>query len=68
MPLCTYVFIWLGRPRPVTTTLFLYFEVEMYCAADEMPTVVGDSMPFRFGYACSMATVAARDCAGLSLP
>ena len=49
-------------------TLPLYFEVERYCAADEIPTVVGDSMPFRFGYAWSMASVAASDCAGLSLP
>ena len=52
----------------MSTTLFLYFEWERYCAAEEIPTVVGDSMPFRFGYACSMLTVAWRDCAGLSLP
>src|SRR5213595_1966428 len=68
VPLWTYFFIWLGRPRPVSTTSFLYFEVERYCAAEEIPTVVGDSIPFRCGYACSMLTVACRDWAGLSLP
>src|SRR5262249_32660763 len=68
VPSWTYFFIWLGSPRPVSTTFFLYLGVERYCAADEMPTVVGDSIPFRFGYACSIATVACRDCAGLSLP
>ena len=53
----------------MSTTLFLYFfEVDRYCAADEIPTVVGDSIPFRFGYAWSIATVACLDCAGLSLP
>ena len=30
--------------------------------------VVGDSISFRFGYACSMLTVACRDWAGLSSP
>src|SRR5690348_6911280 len=55
---CTYFFIWLGSPSPVRTTLPLYLEVERYCAADEIPTVVGDSIPFRFGYAWSMLTVA----------
>src|SRR6476620_2006361 len=46
----TYFFIWLGRPRPVSAILPLYFfEVERYWAADEIPTVVGDSIPFRFG-------------------
>jgi hypothetical protein len=69
VPSWTYFFIWLGRPRPVRTILFLYFfDVERYCAAEEIPTVVGDSIPFRFGYACSIATVACLDCAGLSFP
>ena len=27
------------------------------CAAEEMPTVVGAMMPFRFGYACRSACV-----------
>jgi hypothetical protein len=50
VPSWTYFFIWLGRPRPVSTIFFLYFfEVDRYCAADEIPTVVGDSIPFRFG-------------------
>ena len=49
VPSLRYAFISLGRPRPVTWTLPLYSEPEMYLAAAATPTVVGEMMPFRFG-------------------
>ena len=45
----------LGKPRPVTLTESDFFCCETTCAAARMPTVVGATMTFRFGYWVSSA-------------
>ena len=52
----------------MTCTLPLYSEPEMYLAAAATPTVVGEMMPFRFGWDCSSAAALSADLAASSSP
>ena len=68
VPSWMYGFICDGRPRPVSVTLATSLCVDRYCAAVEMPTVVGEMMPLRFGYAESRPCSTVSEVAGSSLP
>src|SRR3954447_191826 len=58
-----------GSPRPVSVIRLATSEcVSRYCAAVEMPTVVGEMMPFRFGYPEIRPCNTLSDVAGSSLP
>src|SRR4051794_35018123 len=61
VPLSTNLRIWFGKPRPVSLTLPFFGEVDRYRAAAATPTVVGEMMPFRFGYADSSPCVCWKD-------
>src|SRR5687768_6342045 len=68
VPSLTYSRIWFGRPRPVICTLPLKFDDETYREADAMPTVVGETITFRFGYDCSRPCASWKDFWSSSLP
>src|SRR5262249_41210205 len=57
-----------GVPRPVSAILPRYLAVSRTAAAAPMPTVVGEMMPFRFGYCCSSPCVTWVDVVGSSFP
>ncbi len=68
VPFLTYLRMSLGVPRPVSLTLPLYLEPDRYWAAALMPTVVGEMIPFRFGYCWSRPWVCWKDACASSLP
>ena len=50
VPSETYFFSEFGVPSPVSRTLPRYLSVSSTAAAAAIPTVVGEMMPYRFGY------------------
>src|SRR6478672_8318491 len=68
VPFLTYLRMSFGVPRPVSLTLPLYLEPDRYWAAALMPTVVGEMIPFRFGYCWSRPWVCWKDAWASSLP
>ena len=68
VPSETNFFIELGVPSPVSKTLPRYLEVSRTAAAAAMPTVVGEMMPFRFGYCWSRPCVTWVETVASSLP
>jgi len=68
VPSETYFFSESGVPRPVSAILPRYLGVSRTAAAAAIPTVVGEMMPFRFGYCYSRPWVTWVAVVGSSLP